>query len=264
MKFETFISKLLTNKYVLYIITFLAIMNVIGYMINSQYQAVVVFILVGCIMTYFSKNMIIILLTPLLFTALLISMARREGFSDKQPQNPPPPEGAGLADRNTKNPYGTKVNPPPTEGPGFADRNVKNLYNDEDDDDNDDKVNPPPTEGAGLADRNVKNPYDDPKPTKTKETFEVGKKGQNRLDYGSTLEAAYEDLNKALGSDGIRRLTDDTQRLMKQQLELADAMKGMSPMLKQAQDMLKTLNINEIGDITGLIQQMGGVSILKN
>jgi hypothetical protein len=97
------------------------------------------------------------------------------------------------------------------------------------------------------------------------ESFEVGrKKGSSRVDYGSTLEAAYEDLNKALGSDGIKRLTSDTQRLMKQQLELADAMKGMTPMLKQAQDMLKSLNITELGDITNMVKQIGGSSILKN
>ena len=71
-------------------------------------------------------------------------------------------------------------------------------------------------------------------------------------------------MNKALGSDGIKRLTSDTQRLMKQQLELADAMKGMTPMLKQAQDMLKSLNITELGDITNMVKQIGGSSILKN
>ena len=55
-----------------------------------------------------------------------------------------------------------------------------------------------------------------------KEDFEVGrrKNGAAKIDYASTIEDAYDDLNKILGSDGIKRLTDDTQGLMKQQMEL--------------------------------------------
>ena len=80
-----------------------------------------------------------------------------------------------------------------------------------------------------------------------KEDFEVGrrKNGASKIDYASTIEDAYDDLNKILGSDGIKRLTDDTQGLMKQQLQLAESMKsmapliqGMAPMMKQAQEML--------------------------
>jgi hypothetical protein len=81
------------------------------------------------------------------------------------------------------------------------------------------------------------------------ESFEVGrnkkKGGSYDIDYASTVEDAYDQLNKILGSDGIKRLTDDTQNLMKQQLQLAESMKsmtpiiqGMGPMLKQAQGIL--------------------------
>ena len=58
---------------------------------------------------------------------------------------------------------------------------------------------------------------------KTAEKFEVGrKKGQYNIDYASTIEDAYDDLNKIIGGDGIKKLTDDSQRLMKQQLQLAE------------------------------------------
>jgi hypothetical protein len=221
MKLEKFFSKFLTNKYVLYVVAFLAITNVMGYMLMGQFKAVLVFILVGCIMTYFSKNMNIVLLTPLIFTALLVSISKREGFADA------PIEESSDTTENTESAVVT----------GVEDASPDNG-----------------------AEEQVEETSSEPKQT---EKFEVGKKGQARLDYGSTLEAAYEDLNNALGSDGIRRLTEDTQRLMKQQLELADAMKGMTPMLKQAQDMLKSLNITELGDVTSLIKQMGGTQLMK-
>jgi hypothetical protein len=87
----------------------------------------------------------------------------------------------------------------------------------------------------------------DPSNTKSDEHFEVGrpKNGSSKIDYAATIESAYDELNKVLGSDGIKRLTTDTQSLMKQQLQLAESMKsmapliqGMAPMMKQAQEML--------------------------
>jgi hypothetical protein len=256
MKFEKFVSKLLANKYVLYIVSVLAILSVMGYMIMGKFQAVLVFILIGCIMTYFSKNMIIILLTPLVFTSLLISVSRREGFATKT-------SGAGTANSATGAiaPQGTGSKAAATSNSTTPSRDTEIAGTDAIE-----SVSPSVEGGDVVVESDYGDFTGDINGDNTghfDDGFEVGRKNQNRLDYGSTLEAAYEDLNKALGSDGIRRLTDDTQRLMKQQLELADAMKGMTPMLKQAQDMLKSLNITELGDVTSLIKQMGGTSIMK-
>jgi hypothetical protein len=67
-----------------------------------------------------------------------------------------------------------------------------------------------------------------------KDSFEVGrsKNGGSKIDYASTIEDAYDDLNKILGSDGIKRLTSDTQGLMKQQMQLAESMEGMKPLVE--------------------------------
>jgi hypothetical protein len=81
--------------------------------------------------------------------------------------------------------------------------------------------------------------------------FEVGRKksGSAKIDYAATIEDAYDDLNKILGSDGMKSLTDDTQRLMKQQMELAESMKAMTPivekmlpMAEQAQKMMEGMD----------------------
>ena len=95
---------------------------------------------------------------------------------------------------------------------------------------------------------------------KTDEHFEVGrpKNGASKIDYASTIEGAYDELNKVLGSDGIKNLTDDTQRLMKQQMELAESMKTlgplvekMMPMAQQMQGMMQGMNGN--GGMSGLM-----------
>ena len=66
------------------------------------------------------------------------------------------------------------------------------------------------------------------------ESFEVGRKSKSGydIDYASTIEDAYDELNKVLGGDGIKQLTNDTKNLMQQQLHLAEAMKGMGPLIE--------------------------------
>ena len=81
--------------------------------------------------------------------------------------------------------------------------------------------------------------------------FESGRKKNrgNEIDYASTIEDAYDELNNILGSDGIQRLTSDTQNLMKQQMQLAEAMNGMTPVMQQIVPMVKNLK--------GMMGQMG-------
>ena len=80
----------------------------------------------------------------------------------------------------------------------------------------------------------------DKKEKKNDEPFEVGRKnkGQYDIDYASTIEDAYDDLNKIVGSDGIKRLTKDTQGLMQQQKQLTEAMEGMGDLMSKLGPML--------------------------
>jgi hypothetical protein len=84
------------------------------------------------------------------------------------------------------------------------------------------------------------------------ETMSTMYKKENRIDYASTVEDAYEDLNKILGGNGIKQLTDDTQHLMKQQMQLADAMKSMTPLMEQAQSLLKGFDMKSLSSLAGL------------
>jgi hypothetical protein len=104
----------------------------------------------------------------------------------------------------------------------------------------------------------------------TNESFEVGrakKRNGYEVDYASTIEDAYDSLNQILGSDGVKRLTDDTQNLMKQQLQLAESMKSMEPfiknmgpMMQQAQSMLKGMGDNKegLGNIMEMAKKFTG------
>jgi hypothetical protein len=81
---------------------------------------------------------------------------------------------------------------------------------------------------------------------------------KNRIDYASTLEEAYDNLDKILGSDGIKNLTNDTHKLMEKQQQLFKAMESMAPMLESAQNMLQGFDMKSLQGLTGLASKFTG------
>ena len=170
-------------------------------------------------MTFFSRNMVIVLIVPLVVLGLI-----NGGYAVKE----------GL--EGMKNDGGTL---------GSAKRGKSK---------NEDEIlNGPEQDGDAISQIETTNP------SVEGENFEVGRqKGGQRVDYGSTIEAAYSELNDLLGSDGVKKLTDDSQRLMKQQMQLAESMKMMEPMLASAKDMLKSLDVNGIKEIASVAKSLTG------
>ena len=82
------INKALTNKYVLYVVTFLAVTNILGYLAVQNTSSVLFFILLAFLTQYFSKNMTVILLTAMIGTSLLFVTHNfggvREGMTAKE------------------------------------------------------------------------------------------------------------------------------------------------------------------------------------
>ena len=221
MKVKLMVSKFLTNKSVLNIIGLLALFNVIGYGIIGNINAVLYYIILALLIRYFSKNMIIVLGIPLILVNLLAIkgniMEGMKNNSDKENEN--------------KNDIKTDEDQPK------IDKLVKNN-----------KSKPDTKTSQGLImttiDSSVDAEENAAQTTSGKQQgFESGRK-KNRgyeIDYASTIEDAYDELNNILGSDGIQRLTSDTQNLMKQQMQLAEAMKGMTPIMEQIAPMVNNL-----------------------
>jgi len=237
------IEKLLSNKWILNFIVAVSFLNVISFIMLNETVALVYFILIGLIMFYFSKNMSIVLLVPLILVNLFIgssyksSSHTREGLENN-------PDSESSKEKNIKG-DSTKKNSPPSgsSGNSLIISPLDNQHNDEND-------------NTAVTNKQ-----------QTGEPFEVGRNNKNKkgydIDYASTVEDAYDDLNKILGSDGIKRLTSDTQSLVKQQMKLAESMKsmepliaGMSPIMKQAQDMLSSLGSNgDMGNLAKIAEQ---------
>ena len=86
MKFNT--KNLLENKFVLYLVFFLALVSVFSYIISNNYAPVLLFLLISILTYYFSKNMIIILGAAIVGTHIvslvngtnIFNGGNREGF----------------------------------------------------------------------------------------------------------------------------------------------------------------------------------------
>ena len=69
MKFD--LNSSLKDKRVLYVVLFLAVTNLFGFLMARNFNAVVIFLLVGFIATYFSRNMIVILMIAIVVTNIV-------------------------------------------------------------------------------------------------------------------------------------------------------------------------------------------------
>ena len=220
MKLKSAITNFLTNKWVLNIVSLIALLNVIGYMVIGNFNNVIVFLVLAVLVRYFSKNMIIVLGIPLIFVNLFSLKGNSYHFEGME---------------NNSNQTHT---------------NTINKINDEK------KKSDSPTILPGTDD--MPHVSVDSSNIKSDEHFEVGrpKNGGSKIDYASTIENAYDDLNKVLGSDGIKSLTDDTQKLMKQQMQLAESMKGLGPLVEKMMPMAQQMQ----GMMQGMDKDGNGMS----
>ena len=81
-------EKLLQNKYVLYLVLFIAVTNILGYLAIEDFRSLMVFIAVAALASHFSKNMIVVLGSALIGTNVLYASSRmREGFKEGNTNN---------------------------------------------------------------------------------------------------------------------------------------------------------------------------------
>ena len=234
-------NKLLVNKTFLYVVFFLAITNVLGYLFMGDDQALTQFILIGIITYFFNKNMVVVLLVALLFTNFLkvtsISVNRKEGMENKEEDMDMEDEEEGGAElsmdmmEQMQEQLMEKVEKasetPALKEPRRKTKNSRAMEKEE-------FLNSGPT-----------------KKTKKEKFQNSKKKGGNYVDQAATLEAAYDNLDGILGKDGINKLTKETSTLLNQQKNLAKTMESMAPLVKNAKEMLSGFNFDSLKAVGG-------------
>lgn len=239
MSFASKAAKLLTNKYVLYFVFFLAITNVFGYLVMNKLNAVIFFALIGLLMSYFSKNMIVVLGVCILATNLIMAnKTLREGLEN--PTDTPSTSTSTPISTTTTTPTSTTSPPPPKKKAPVPDEDLTVPMPED-----------PPIKDVNNMDMN-KTSVEEGAPQPVVDAMTMGNKKNSRIDYASTLEEAYDNLDGILGGEGIKNLTQDTQKLMEKQAQLFESMKSMTPMLNQAKDMLKGFDMNNLKGLASL------------
>jgi predicted membrane protein len=198
-------NSLLRDKNMLYIVFASSLLLLVHYLIISNYNAILFFCTTGLLATYFSKNMIIVLLSAILSTfifSLLVSK-RVEGFDEKE----------------------VKKN------------DNKKENNDNDVDESDHKESDKDSSSAP------------------------------KIDYAQTLEEAYDNLDKMIGSDGVNNMTTDTTRLAKKQKELMANIEKMGPLFEKATNMLSSINLDGVSSLQNSLgetmNKLGGLGVNK-
>ena len=219
--FKKLTSGLLHSKLVLYATAIFTLVNIFGYMMMGCTYTVTFFALTAFITSMFTKNMIIILGASLALTnTFMICKVVKENFSSI--------EGFKGKDKGKGKKEAMK------EGADGKDHS------------HDDKKKKREGMGHECGENEI---WDEEKgecvSSTSKEQMTVGYKKDNRLDYAATVEEAYDDLDKILGSDGIKNLTNDTEKLVKQQQQLAGLMKNMGPMVGQVKEMMASMGGSE-------------------
>ena len=256
MNFANEASKLLTNKYFLYFIVFLASTNILGYLVTNQLKAVIFFVLIGILTRQFSKNMSVILLVSLLATNFLMSSRMmREGLENKD--DAPAVKKVMETDEEIAKAVPIVKEAKDNASVGEA---IKNT----------DKKLDGPTKPVDINNEDLNKSDEDPNaPQGVGEKISNNKKGKTeehfgpRLDYAATIEQSYQNLDNLLGTDSIKQLTTDTQKLMQQQQNLFNTMNQMVPVLEGAQNMLKTFKIDGLADSLKSIGGLQSVPIAK-
>jgi hypothetical protein len=218
MSFTNSIFKFLTNKKALNIIFTITVLNLIGYLVTGNIQAFIFFNLTALVVGKLTKNIAVTLLITLFVVNLYVL-----GKKTKE----------AMTNLNSSDETQTNNNNSTQDASGNSLQ--KTIQ----------KINDKASTNKGLPITPIDNSNNnvDTKNTTTEESFEVGrnKKAKYDIDYASTIEDAYDELNKIIGGDGIKKLTGDTQNLMKQQMQLAEAMKSMGPLIEQMGPLMQSV-----------------------
>lgn len=251
-------SSLATDKNVLYIMLVIAVVNVVGYLMMGNFEAVVFFAIVAYLSTFFTKNMVVVFLVSILATNFLMvskvnyfsRMNSKEGMQNKdaaakdaadvkdvvadvkdavtKPSSSPSPSPS-ASPSPTPVPKPTKSDSKKTSAEkkkeGMNGKLAPAKFNDESDDDGD--ASPFP---GNNADRNAQM-------EKVHDTLQ-------NISNGAGVGAG-------AGAGGMKLQTEE---VMKQQKMLMDNIKVMQPFLETAERFLDKFNMK---GIDGLLGKMG-------
>ena len=236
----------------------------LGYLRLNNYRAVIFFLAVGLLSSYFSKNMIInlgiaLLLTNLIFAKKAIEGMENEGDSSESAEEPQEEqqEEEPQEEQQEEEPQEEEADIEQQEEEIQEEPEQENVYTALQEGLTSTKGKKTVGKKQGFKVRGMNVPKSQPARIDGEEDEEIGQ----RIDYASTLEQAYDNLQNMLGKGGISNLTKETQTLISQQKNLMGTLGEIQPLIKSAKETLSNLNMGDLNkglsNITGMLGSLG-------
>jgi len=273
MKLPKAVQSMLQDKNVLYIVAFLAVINFFGYVVLRDSYALLIFLSIGFISTYFSKNMTVVLIVTLILTNFITVVSRnlvsgKEGFDAAINPDAITDESATQVDgvaaaakpaaaAAAKPAAAAAAKPAAAAAAKPAAASLLSGVTGAGTSGKASKQKVTTTASSTSTQKHLTEPMTELNPASINDEDDLPV--NNRVDYAKTLETAYDNLENLVGQDGVRGLTSQTNTLMDQQQKLMENMKSMEPLLKTAQSFLDKFESSSMGKIFDKIPGMSAM-----
>jgi len=224
-------DKFLENQYILYILCFLGITNLLGFLYVKDYDSMVLLVALGIVTSYFSENHAIQISVALIGTNFIfVNKKVSEGFKAQR----------------------KKIIKEKFKGTSKGKSKTKEKFTGEDSNDN---------TGENSEDNTGENSEDNPEGQTCK--TEKGNNGKydskgvcvenfsnkKKIDQSATLKDAYSNISNVLGKGGLSNLTKETEELVSQQKDLIKQMASLGPIIANVSSLAKN-----IPDMSGILK----------
>lgn len=216
------VKKILENRFVLYLVFFLALVTVFGYITTNNYSSVLLFILIAVLTKYFSNNMIIILGAAVIGSHFVSLLNGNSMFNNNVAPKPNPNiEGfENKKTKNTKSSSGSESSAKKSDKSGFANQTLS----------------PASLDGIDNI-PNLNNIL-------------------SKDDNAKKKEKAYDMLENAFSNDTVKNTAGNTKELLNKQLQLMDQMKEITPILQQTMGLVNNLDISSLTNIANKVAKI--------
>ena len=243
----------LKNKYVLYVLLVVAIVNVLGYLAIQDYNSLALFVVIGLLSSYFSKNMAVNLLSAIVVTSFVaVNDKVLEGFKEGKDED----KKDDKKDDKKKAADNSKKAAKMAQKAAKLAQGASKKKGGEDCKKDDDCVSGKCENDKCTAKSGFQNnvPPSSPATVDDETDDSVGE----RIDYAATMEQAYNNLQKMLGEDGMNSITQETKKLVSQQKDLMGTLNQMAPILNNAKETLAGLNLEDMGNMSEMLKTLQG------
>ena len=250
------VNNIVKNKYVLYAVALIALVDILGYIMRQEFSAVLFFYLVGMIAYFYTKNMTLVLLTSIIATTLAHLLKNMMGFKEgmeneeeELEEEVDEDETTNMEKKKVINRIKLKDDEASEAVENFEhkkekskEEKIKNAFEKKD-------ILPSKKEKEKLQNvsedaskilkqlekKGVKSGYTNQKKLNPG-LYNIPNKDQleKQLGQADKIEAAYDNLEQVIGENGIKSMSDSTKELVRQQNELLKGLKDITPALHEA------------------------------